>query len=203
MPGASLWLVPPADSKVGHILSTLITETVPAQFPEVQAPPKFPAHLTLTSDIPETIAENEPQKWLDALSLVVADPPSVSFDSLDVGQPFFRKLTLNVSKAPLLSLTTQVRAAAVEDGKHDVAKRWTADTYAPHVSLLYADIEIDESRRRSVLRDIENAGIRLMNEGFCSASTGKGHSGWEGGRIVLVPTWKELKDWTIVAERSL
>ena len=203
MPGSSLWLLPPSDSKIEDILSTLITKTVPARFPELEATPDFPPHLTLTSDIPSGVTEEEPQRWLDGLPLSIIDPPFVGFQSLDVGQQFFKKLTLSVQKAPLQNLAVQVRAAAVESGDEAAAKRWVEETYAPHISLLYADIEIDDSKRRYILQDVGDAGIRLVNEGFLGARKGEGYNGWDGGRVVLVPTWKELKDWTIVAERRL
>jgi len=203
MPGSSLWLVPPSGSKIEDVLSTLITKTVPAQFPGLDTTPDFPPHLTLTSDVPESITENEPQEWLNNLSLSIDDMPSVTFQSLDVGQQFFRKVTLSVPKAPLQNLAARVRAVAVEKGDEAAAKRWVEETYAPHVSLLYADLEIDEVKRRRVLQDVADAGIRLANEGFLGASKAEGYDGWNHGRIVLVPTWKELKDWTVVAERSL
>jgi len=203
MPGSSLWLMPPSGSKIEDVLSSLITKTIPGHIPELETTPHFPPHLTLTSDVPESITENDPQEWLDNLSLSIDDIPSVSFQSLDVGQQFFRKLTLSVPKAPLQNLAARVRAVAVEKGNEAAAKRWVEETYAPHVSLLYADIEIDESKRRRVLHDVVDAGIRLANEGFLGPSKAEDYDGWNSGRIVLVHTWKELKDWTVVAERSL
>lgn len=203
MPGSSLWLIPPSDSEIQGVLSALITTTIPAQFPELEATQDFPPHLTLTSNVPESVTQNEPQTWLDNLPISLEDSPSVSFQSLDIGQHFFKKLTLSVPKVPLQNLAATVRAAAVENGDEAAAKRWVDEMYAPHVSLLYADIEIDETKRRRVLQDVADAGIRLANEGFLGASKVKGYDGWNHGRIVLVPTWKELKDWTIVAERSL
>ena len=203
MPGSSLWLVPPSNSSIEDILSTLITKTVPSHFPGLKAPPYFPPHLTLTSDVPASVTDKEPQKWLDDLSLSVTEPPSVNFQSLDVGQQFFRKLTLGVSKPPLQSLAVQVRAAAVENGNPAAAQHWEEKSYLPHVSLLYADIDIQDSKRRKILHDLEKAGIQLMKEGSSGAPEGEGHNGWTGGRIVLVSTWKELKDWSIVAERNL
>lgn len=203
MPGSSLWLVPPSGSKIENVLSKLISKTIPARFPELGTTPDFPPHLTLTSDVPESITENEPQEWLNNLSLSTGDIPSVSFQSLDVGQQFFRKLTLSVPKAPLQDLAVKVRAFAVEKGDEAAAKRWVEETYEPHLSLLYADNEIDESKRRRILWDLAAAGIQLAKEGFLGPSNAEEHDGWTHGRIVLVPTWKEPKYWTIVAERSL
>lgn len=203
MPGASLWLIPPSKSDIHEILSTLIAKTVPARFPELDAPPNFPPHLTLTSDIaPETVGEN-PQEWLDGLSISVSEPPSVNLQSLDVSQQFFKKLTLSSKKAPLQELAVQARAAAVEGGDDVAAMQWFGENYAPHVSLLYADIDIGESRRREVLDDLIEAGVRLETEGLLGGREREGHDGWDGGQMVLVETWRELKDWTIVAERTI
>lgn len=204
MPGASLWLVPPPSSDIDEILSTLITRTVPNRFPELgAAPPNFPPHLTLTSDIaPEVVGDN-PQAWLDGLSISLTESPSVNLQSLDIGQPFFKKLTLSSKKAPLQELAVQARAAAVEDGDEGAAMEWFGEKYAPHVSLLYADIEIGESKRREVLDDLIQAGVRLETEGLLGGREREGHDGWDGGRMVLVETWKELKDWETVAERTV
>ena len=203
MPGASLWLVPPSNSEIDEILSTLIAKTVPKRFPELDAPPNFPPHLTLTSDIaPEFMSEN-PQEWLDGLPVSVIQPPSVNLQSLDIGQQYFKKLTLSSKKAPLQDLAVQARAAAVEDGDEVAATQWFGENYAPHVSLLYADVDIGETKRREVLDDLIQAGIRLETEGLLGGKEREGHNGWDGGRMVLVETWKELKDWAIVAERTI
>ena len=203
MPGASLWLVPPANSEIDEILSTLITKTVPKRFLELDAPPHFPPHLTLTSDIPPDVVAANPQEWLDGLSISPTQPPSVSLQSLDIGQQFFKKLTLSSKKASLQELVVQVRAAAVENGDDRAAKEWFGENYAPHVSLLYAEIDITESKRREVLEDLVQAGVRLETEGLLGGREHEGHDGWDGGRVVLVTTWKELKDWAVVAERIL
>lgn len=201
MPGASLWLVPPSGSKVEQILSNLITNVVPSKFPDLGSPPDFPPHLTLTSDVPQDLIEQDPQSWLDSLSITLTEAPSVEFQSLDIGQQFFKKLTLGVSKGPLQSLAAQLRGVVIDD--ETSAKQWAEAVYAPHVSLLYADVEIDEATRREILHDVDKAGIQLAGEGFLGAGMGEGTNGWSGGRIVVVPTYKELKDWTIVAETEL
>lgn len=206
MPGASLWLLPPANSSVEDILSQLILKTVPSHFPELKDPPQFPPHLTLTSDIPVDIAKNEPQKWLDALPLTGLEPPSVSFQSLDIGPQFFKKVTLGVSKAPLRSLAARVRAFAVEKGDQTAADHWVTETYAPHVSLMYADLEIDSGERCKILHDVKSSRVWLAKEEPVETygkSEGETHKGWSEGRIVLVSTWQDLKEWTVVAERSL
>lgn len=203
MPGASLWLVPPYNSNIDDILSTLIAEIIPKRFPALKAPPKFLPHLTLTSDIAQEAIGGDPQAWLDGLPISVDYPPVVSLQALDIGQSFFRKLTLSTKKSLLQGLAIQVRAAAVENGDVEAAEHWLDEKYAPHVSLLYAEIEINEIQRREVLDDLVEAGIRLETEGLLGGREREGLNGWDGGRIVLVPTWKELKDWTVIAEKAL
>ena len=201
MLGASLWLVPPKDSQLDLLLSHLIKKTVPKHFPELICPPDFLPHLTLTSDIPVELVSKEPQAWLDGLLLTLEDPPRVIFQSLDVGEAFFKKLTLSAARGPLYEIATQIRAAAVANGDAEAAEQWARDVYAPHVSLLYAELSIGEEKRMEVLHELEQAGVKLETEGTFREE--KGMNGWTGGRIVLVSTWKDLRGWSVVAERLL
>lgn len=106
-------------------------------------------------------------------------------------------------KDPLHDIAAQLRAAAVEDGDAAAAERWAKDDYAPHVSLLYADLDIDEEKRVQILQELDKAGIGLETEGTNREKKQAGYNGWIGGRIVLVPTWKNVKDWSPIAERAL
>ncbi|KAL8796857.1 MAG: hypothetical protein Q9195_000940 [Heterodermia aff. obscurata] len=155
------------------------------------------------SEIPEKTLSNGPQSWLDSLPLALDVPPYVTFGSLDVGEPFFRKLTLQVRKHNLYDLPIQIRTAAVENGDAVAAERWAADVYAPHVSLLYADLDIDEEKRQDILQDLDKAEISLRNEGAFQGKENEGYNGWIGGRILLVSTWKVLEKWAVIAERDL
>ena len=197
-----MWLVPPKGSQVEEILSRLITTIIPQHFPELKSPPRFLPHLTLTSEIPEEALSNGPQQWLDNLPLAL-DVPYVTFVSLDVDEPFFRKLTLQVRKHNLYDLPTQIRTAAVERGDAAVAEHWAEEVYAPHVSLLYADLGIGEEKRREILHDLDEAEISLGEEGAFQGQENKGHNGWIGGRLLLVSTWKDLEKWAVIAERDL
>lgn len=198
-----MWLVPPKGSHVEKLLSKLIATIIPQHFPELKSPPGFLPHLTLTSDIPEEALSNGPQSWLDGLPLALDVPPYVTFGSLDVGEPFFRKLTLQVRKHHLYDLPTQIRAAAVERGDAVAAELWAAEDYTPHVSLLYADLNIGEGKRQDILQDLDKAEISLRDEGAFQGKENEGYNGWIGGRILLVSTWKVLEKWAVIAERDL
>lgn len=103
----------------------------------------------------------------------------------------------------MLELAIQSRAAAVEHGNHSAASDWADKDWAPHVSLLYADVEITEQKREEVLQALHEAGIRLGEERGLAGAEGESVDGWDGGRIVLVPTWRDPKEWAIVAEREV
>ncbi len=103
----------------------------------------------------------------------------------------------------MLELAIQTRAAAVEYGNHGTASSWANKDWAPHVSLLYADVEVSEQKREEVLRALHEAGIRLSEEGGLVAVERGGFNGWDGGRIVLVPTWRDPEEWVFVAEREV
>lgn len=198
-----MWLVPARDSHIETILSRLITTIIPQHFPKLKSPPHFLPHLTLTSDIPEEALSNGPQSWLDSLPLALDVPPYVTFESLDVGEPFFRKLTLKARKHNLYDLPTQIRSAAIERGDAAAAASWAAEVYAPHVSLLYADLSIGEEKRREILQDLDKAEISLREEGKFQGKENEGYNGWIGGRILLVSTWNALEKWAVIAERNL
>ena len=181
----------------------MIKEIVPRYFPELKSTIDFSPHLTLTSDISKENVRNEPQIWLDSLPLHLAKPPTVKFQSLDVGDIFFKKLTLSAQMEPLHDVATQIRAAANEGGDALAAERWARDVYAPHVSLLYADLCIREETRLAILKFLDEAGIELEAKNGLHDKKQAGSDGWTGGSIVLVPTWMDVGDWSPIAERVL
>ena len=195
--------MPPKGSQIDLLLSRLIIGIVPQRFPELTSPVDFSPHLTLTSDIPKEVVETEPQTWLDSLPLNLTKPPMVKFQSLDVGDIFFKKLTLSALLEPLHDVATQMRAAANEGGDALAAERWARDVYAPHVSLLYADLSVHEGTRLAILKSLAEAGIQLEAESGLHEKKQAGFDGWTGGSIILVPTWKDVGDWSPIAERVL
>ena len=127
----------------------------------------------------------------------------MKFQSLDVGEIFFKKLTLSALMEPLHDVATQIRAAANEGGDAVAAERWARDVYAPHVSLLYADLSVHEGTRLAILNSLDEAGIQLEADGGLHGKKQASFDGWTGGSIVLVPTWKDVEDWSPIAERAL
>ena len=202
--GCSLWLLPPIDSPIQSMLSDLIIRKIPSRFPNVQNV-VFEPHLTLTSEIklPPDIATNkQAQRWLDDVPLPGKINLDVRFESLDVGAQYFKKLTLSVDKAPLENFGAHIRSTVVEKGDMAAATSWAKD-WTPHVSLLYASIEVTDEKCQEILQVIREVGLRigkeprLVENGTCDLSA------WNGGRIALVETWKELRDWKIVASRAM
>ena len=162
--------------------------------------------MTLTSDVtlPLDIADSKQvQRWLDDLPLPKKMNLDVRFESLDVGAHYFTKLTLSVNKESLESLGTHVRSTAVENGDMAAATSWAKHTWAPHISLMYADIEVPTKRRQEILRMVIEAGIRIGKEDGLPKDGKSDYSGWNGGRIALVETWKEPREWEVIASRAI
>lgn len=161
--------------------------------------------MTLTSDItlPLDIADNKQvQRWLDELPLPKNTSFDVRFESLDVGAQYFKKLTLSVNKGSLEVLGTHVRSTAVENGDMTAATSWAKETWAPHVSLMYANIEVTAKKCQEMLQVVREAGVRVGKEHGLEGGESD-YSGWNGGRIALVETWKEPRDWEVVASRAI
>lgn len=139
MPGASLWIVPPASSPFNQVLQTLISNTIPPYFPEAQTHDFIP-HLTLTSNIDQSLYKEDPQVWLGSLHFPPNpqhEPTFITLDALEAGDPFVKKLTLRSGKSEqLLQLAAAFRAAAVENGDIDKAQKWANNDYLPHLSLM-------------------------------------------------------------------
>ena len=120
-----------------------------------------------------------------------------------MGTQYFKKLTLSVNKEPLEHFGTHTRSIAVENGDVATATSWVKDIWAPHVSLMYADIEVSAEKRQEIMQVVIEAGIRIGKEGVL-LEDGKGDCrGWNGGRIALVETWKEPRDWEVIASRAI
>lgn len=162
--------------------------------------------MTLTSDItlPPTVnSTKQAQKWLDDLPLPENIDLDVHFESLDVATQYFKKITLSVKKGPVETIGASVRSNAVENGDMLAAASWAKGIWAPHVSLMYADIEVSSKKHKEILQLVIEAGILIGNENTLFEDGKGGYHGWHGGQIALVETWKDLRDWEIVASRVL
>ena len=62
----------------------------------------------------------------------------MKFEALDVGDVFFKKMTIRVRKDSegLVDLAVECRAKGVEDGDVGKAREWARGSYEPHCSLL-------------------------------------------------------------------
>lgn len=64
-----------------------------------------------------------------------------------------------------------------------------------------ADIEVSQEQKAKVAQDLMDAGIEWRESESGSNSGEERLDGWEGGRVWLVPTSKEISEWEPVAER--
>lgn len=139
MPGASLWIIPPKDSSFSQALQTLISKTIPPRFPQTKTHDFIP-HVTITSNIDQSLYGSDPQAWLSDLHVPSGDqhdPVFVTLDVLEAGDAFVKKLTMRAGKtAQLLHLASACRAEAVEAGDQEKAEEWAHDEYLPHLSLM-------------------------------------------------------------------
>ena len=201
----SLWLLPHNDSPIYSTLSDLITTKIPSRFPKIDHV-TFEPHVTLTSDVilPSEITTNEQaQRWLDDMPLPRNANPDVRFESLEVGPQYFKKLILSVEKGPLETLGTLIRTTAVEKGNLSAAKSWAKETWAPHVSLMYAEIEITAEKRQETLQVVTEAGICIGKEYELLEGGNRDFSAWSGSQIALIETWKKPSDWKVIASRAI
>lgn len=162
--------------------------------------------MTLTSEItlpPNVAGDEQAQRWLDDLPLPKKVDLDVRLESLAVGAQYFKKLTLDVNKGPLETFGAHVRSVTVENGDMAAATSWAKEIWAPHVSLMYADIEVSARKRQEILQVVIEAGIALEEKHELLEDGTRNYSGWNGGRIALVETWKELRDWKVVASRAI
>jgi 2',3'-cyclic-nucleotide 3'-phosphodiesterase len=203
MGGSSLWLIAPSDDHAfNKSLKELIGTTLPSNFPNA---PKtnFIPHVTVTSDIdPTKTYKSSPQEWLDNLSLPTEfkkekNEVVIELEELEPGEPFFKKITLRAKKdANLLKLASKCREQGVLVSESD-AKAWAENEYLPHLSLFYGDVPMSDVRKRIPLIELQ-LGFEFGSLFDCCGGTLA-----MGAKLVLVDTSKEIKDWTVIAERNL
>jgi 2',3'-cyclic-nucleotide 3'-phosphodiesterase len=201
MPGSSLWLIAPSDDHAfNKSLKELIGSTLPSDFPHT---PKnnFIPHVTVTSDIDPTKAyKSSPQEWLDNLSLPEFQKEKnevvIELEQLEAGEPFFKKATLRARKdANLLKFASKCREQGLLLSESD-AKAWAENEYLPHLSLFYGDIPRNEVQKKIPMIELQ-LGFEFGSLFDCCGGTLA-----MGAKLVLVDTSKEIKDWTVIAQRN-
>jgi len=198
-----LWLIAPSDDHpFNKSLKELIGTTLPSDFPSA---PKnnFIPHVTVTSDIdPAKTYGSSPQEWLDNLSLPAEfkkekNEVVIELEELESGEPFFKKVTLRARKdANLLKLASKCREQGVLVSESD-SKAWAEDEYLPHLSLFYGDISMSDVKKRISMIELQ-LGFEFGSLFDCCGGTLA-----MGAKLALVDTSKEIKDWTVIAERHL
>ncbi|KAF2722552.1 2, 3 cyclic phosphodiesterase [Polychaeton citri CBS 116435] len=192
MPGSSLWLVPSQDSALYEAIQELITNHIPALFPNTSPPDFFP-HITLTSD---ALLEDgtDPQEWLDGLSLPSQSKLEIWIREVEVGSIFFKKVTMRCDKSPeLKALAAACRQAAVKGVGSEAAREWAEEKYMPHCSLMYSELDSAEvqSRKSDVVKAVEKHVVSSQEDNQPI------------GEVWVVPTYRPLSDWKPVARRRL
>ncbi|ORY15604.1 2',3'-cyclic-nucleotide 3'-phosphodiesteras-like protein [Clohesyomyces aquaticus] len=192
MPGSSLWLLPPADHSLNSILTSLI-ETTSSHFHSQHL---FIPHVTLTSDIPSSSYSANPQAWLSAIELPTSKEVKVIFGGLESRDVFVQKLFIKVEKAGIADIGEMARTVVPGFEDSGKARKWAEETYYPHLSLLYHDCpKVAPESISEIASYARHAGVSLAEEGDLG--------GWTGGRVVLVPTDKPIKDWVPIVSREL
>ena len=126
----------------------------------------------------------------------------LALGSLVVGSQYLKTLTLSLNKGPLETFGAHVRSIAVEIGNLAAAVSW-AKVWEPHVSLMYADIEISVEKRKEILQVVIEAGIPIEKEHVFIKYGEDNYNGWKGGWIALVDAWKGKGNWNVIASRAI
>ncbi|KAF2869799.1 2',3'-cyclic-nucleotide 3'-phosphodiesteras-like protein [Massariosphaeria phaeospora] len=192
MAGASLWLLPPAD----HPLHSVLTELIKKVSAHFHSPHLFLPHVTLTSDISPSSYASDPHKWLEEVEFPPGTEVKVEFRRLQSEDVFVRKLYIKVEKTGVSDIGRAARkmVEGFEDG--EAANQCAEEKYAPHLSLLYHDCpRVDDDEIAKIEQLVQEAGVSLAGEGELG--------GWVGGRVVLVPTDRPIKEWAPLTEKKL
>ncbi|KAK1782415.1 2',3'-cyclic-nucleotide 3'-phosphodiesterase [Copromyces sp. CBS 386.78] len=212
MPGSSLWLTPPPSHPLYPILSFLISQRLPSDFPSEAgaadarlAPEYFAPHMTLSSGISPGLYGDDPQRWLDSIPWPSADEIKVRFEGINSQDTYYRrcyaKVKLDVGIKKIAGLARARGVNGEEDANGEKTQEWLEwwrKEFGPHVSLMYGDVPISDDRLKEITKVVEEGGVKLTEpEGNVEGN------GWNGGVVWLVPTDKDIKDWKPIAKRVL
>lgn len=205
MPGSSLWLICPTDDHAfNKSLLELMFSTIPSNFTSTKLP-RFTPHVTLTADIDPSKtykSSSSPQEWLDLLPLdglsfkAQHNEVAIELEQLEPGEPYFKKLTLRAKKDDnLLKLAAKCREYGT-GADEEKAAQWVGDEYAPHLSLMYAELGKEDVQKRMGLMELQ------LGWEFGSLFDCCGGQLAQGARLVLVDTSGEVEGWEVIAERK-
>mgnify|MGYP001057102451 CR=1 FL=1 len=170
----SLWLVPPSGSQISASISKIIQSLGCSFAPHVTIVSKIP--LSSSIDDIRTILVNYFQNQ---------SKPTVHIQTLATGSAFYKRVFLRCEKTESLVSLARFSKEKFVDDKEDINK-WV-DEYDPHISLVYGD-EKDCSNQEFLKR--------IDASPFIDQT-------WQGGRILLVDTSRELSQWKTVLDFSI
>lgn len=206
MPGASLWLLPPANDPATRLLTEIIARDIPVLLDKDAL--SFAPHVTLTSDIDLSGIEN-PQRWLQELIesqwFDNTDPVIVKFEEVDTAQRFTKKVFIRCQKkgaqsASSLKLAAICRHISELCDSEAEAEGWAINEWDPHVSLLYSAIDPSSINIEKVTQALTSRGVALGQRPTAEMPS---VAGWSGGRIWLVDTSKVINEWAPIAAIDL
>ncbi|MCJ1281867.1 2',3'-cyclic nucleotide 3'-phosphodiesterase [Xylographa opegraphella] len=179
----SLWLTPPPKSPIYAQISDLIAE-LPKADPSLKSSPVFLPHITVVSGLPHASTSR--------LSLLVFPPElSVSVASLSFGAAYFKKIYFSIERShTLIELATEARVK-LNNMSDDEAQRAVENEYDPHASLVYNDVDLNETIREVVSHTVKE---RLEMFGYTALEG----LGWKGGQLLLVKTEGPVEQWEVL-----
>ncbi|GAV53201.1 hypothetical protein ZYGR_0AI04850 [Zygosaccharomyces rouxii] len=165
----ALWYCPPQGSAVYENLQLLIT-SLQSLFPNS---PVFEPHITITSDLNCTSADDVNRILTSCVAAIRSIPPSqplISFQRCTVGKSYFRKVVLECEpNRYLYSIAQIMRELCVEiddASRTQKAATWARDEFKPHLSLLYSEVyPISQAFARVIQQRIEDAlNVQMVKE---------------------------------------
>ncbi|MCJ1418623.1 2',3'-cyclic nucleotide 3'-phosphodiesterase [Xylographa parallela] len=176
----SLWLTPPPESPIYAQLSQLISE-LPEANPSLKSSPVFLPHITVVSGFSQANASRLTQ-------LKFPHELTVSVKSLSFGDACFKKIYFSIERSDaLVELATEARVK-MKDMSEEEAQRAVQIEYDPHASLVYNDVELNQT-----IKEIVSHIVKAKVETF--GYTAWESLGWKGGQLLLVRTEGPVDQW--------
>ena len=179
----SLWLTPPPESPLYAQLSQLISE-LPEADPSLKSSPAFLPHITVISGLSQTNTS-----YLTLLNF--PGELAVSVKSLAFGGAYFKKVFFSIERSHALAELAKDARVKLANMSEDEAQQTVENEYDPHASLVYNDVELNETIKEAVWCVVKE---KLEKFGY---TTWEG-LGWKGGQLLLVLTEGPVDQWTVI-----
>ncbi|MCJ1430691.1 2',3'-cyclic nucleotide 3'-phosphodiesterase [Xylographa pallens] len=179
----SLWLTPPPESPTYAHLSQLISE-LPEADPFLKSSPVFLPHITVISGLSQVNTSR-------LASLEFPHELAVSVKSLSFGGAYFKKIYFSIERSHTLVELAKEARVKLENMSEDEAQRAVEVEYDPHASLVYNDVELNDTIKEAVWHMVKG---KLENFGY---TVWEG-LGWKGGQLLLVRTEGPVDQWKVL-----